>query len=74
MARDLAKSDLELTREQLSIALAQMQEGRAALRDIEQIRSAEDEKWIAFYDAQLSVERAQLTLLQQTGALLAAVH
>jgi outer membrane protein TolC len=74
MARDLAKTDLELTREQLSINLAQMQEGRAAMSDIEQVRSVEDEKWIAFYDAQLAVERAQLTLLHQTGTLLAAVH
>jgi outer membrane protein TolC len=74
MGRDLAKTDLELTREQLSVNLAQMQEGRAALSDIEQIRAVEDEKWIAFYDAQLAVERAQLTLLHQTGTLLAAVR
>ena len=47
-----ARLDLELAREQLSILLAQMQEGRAGLRQVEEARVAETNKWIAFYDAQ----------------------
>jgi outer membrane protein len=72
--REVAKLDLELTREQISILLAQMDEGRATLRQVEEARAAETEKWMAFYDAQSLVERAQLTLLKLTGTILAAIH
>jgi hypothetical protein len=70
----VARLDLELMREQLSILLAQMDEGRATLRQVEEARSAETEKWMAFYDAQSLMERAQLTLLKLTGTILAAIH
>jgi outer membrane protein len=74
LVRDVARGDLDLTREQLSVTLAQMNEGRAALRDVEALRSAESEKWIAFYDAQHGVEKAELNLLRQTGTLVAALR
>ncbi len=70
-AADLARLDLDLAREQLSVTLALMQEGRASLRQVEEARFAENEKWIAFHDAQYSVERAKLDLARQTGELLA---
>jgi outer membrane protein TolC len=73
-ARDLARLDLEVARQQVSVLLAQMQEGRAALRQVEGARAAETEKWIAFYDAGTTVEKARLTLLRQTGELLAALR
>ena len=73
-AAETARLDLELTREQLSILLAQMQEGRAGLRQVEEARVAETNKWISFYDAQLAVERAKWNLLRQTGDLVAALR
>jgi outer membrane protein len=73
MARQVAQADLELTREQLSVVLAQMNEGRATLRQVEEARFSENEKWIAFYDAQFNTERARLDLLRQTGELRAAL-
>lgn len=73
-ARDLARLDLEVARQQVSVLLAQMQEGRAALRQVEEARAAETEKWIAFYDTGASVEKARLNLLRQTGELLAALR
>jgi outer membrane protein len=73
-ARDLARLDLEVAREQVSILLAQAEEGRAGLRQLEEARSAETDKWLAFYDAAVALEKARLSLLKQTGTLLAALH
>ena len=69
IARELAQADLDLARSQLSIVLAQMGEGRASLRQVEEARFAEDEKWIAFYDAQFNSERARWNVLRETGEL-----
>ncbi|MGI8990156.1 MAG: TolC family protein [Bryobacteraceae bacterium] len=74
MARSVAKADLDLARGSLSITLAQMQEGRASLRQVEEARFLEDEKWIAFFDAQFTAEKARYNLLRQTGDLVAEVR
>ncbi|MBI1790876.1 MAG: TolC family protein [Acidobacteria bacterium] len=68
-ASQVARLDLDVAREQLSVALALMGEGRATLRQVEEARFNENEKWLAFYDAQYGVERARLNLLKQTGEL-----
>ena len=73
-ARELASLDLEVTREQLTIALAQAEEGRIPLRQVEELRSAESEKFLAYYDAVHAVERARMELLRQTGTILASVR
>jgi outer membrane protein TolC len=73
-AQDIARLDLEVAREQVSILLAQMQEGRAGLRQVEEARGAETGKWIALYDAAASLDKARLALLRQTGGLLAALQ
>lgn len=70
--RDVAKDDLDLAREQVNVDLAQNEEGRLAMSALEQARAAEDEKWIAYYDAQHVAERARLNILRQTGNLVAA--
>jgi outer membrane protein len=68
-ARQLAQAELDLARSQLSVLLAQMNEGRTSLRQVEEARFNEDEKWIAFYDAQFNAERARLNVLRQIGQL-----
>jgi outer membrane protein len=73
-AREVARLDLEVARDQISILLAQMNEGRASLQQLEQARFVEDEKWIAFYDAQYAAEKAAWDLLRQTGNLMAAMQ
>lgn len=73
-ARDVARLDLDLAREQLSVDLALMQEGRVLLSQVEQSRVAESEKWVAFYDAQYTAERARWNLARLTGDLLAAAR
>jgi outer membrane protein len=71
---EVARLDLDVAREQLSVYLAQMQEGRATLRQVEEARVAENDKWMAFYDAQYAMERARWSVLRLTGDLLAAVE
>ncbi len=73
-ALDIARADLEVGRDQVSIMLAQMQEGRAPLRQVEEARVAETDKWIALYDARANLAKARLALLRQTGELLAALR
>jgi outer membrane protein TolC len=73
-AAEVARLDLDVAREQLSVDLAQMQEGRVLLRQVEEARVAESDKWMAFYDAQYGLERARLGVLRLTGGLVAAVE
>jgi len=73
-AADVARLDLEVAREQLSVNLAQMQEGRLTLREVEQARVVEDQKWIAFYDAQYAVEKARWNVLRLTGTLVPSLE
>ena len=74
IARNIARLDLDVAREQLSVVLAQYDEGRAAARELEQARADESDKWLAYYDAQRALERAKLDLLHQTGTLSAALQ
>ncbi len=72
--RDVASLDLDVAREQVSLDLAQLQEGRILLSQVEEARIAESAKWLAFFDAQYAVERARWNLARQTGDLLAALQ
>jgi outer membrane protein len=72
--QEVARLDLDYTREQVSLLLAQLGEGRATQQQVDNARLTEQEKWIAFYDAQHAVENARLDLLRQTGTLQAALR
>ena len=72
-AAEVARLDLDLAREQLSVNLAQMQEGRLGMRQVEESRIAENSKWIAFYDAQYALEKARWNTLRLTGELVGAI-
>jgi outer membrane protein TolC len=73
-SRDLARADLDLARDQISIDLAQMEEGRIPAAKTEQDRATENEKWLALYEAQTASERARLGFLRQTGTLFSALR
>jgi outer membrane protein TolC len=73
-ARDVARADLDVTREELTIDLAQMDEGRLPLAKVETQRATENEKWLAYYEAQHAAEVARLNVLRQTGTLEAALR
>ena len=73
-AAEVARLDLEVAREQVSVNLAQMQEGRLTMRLVEEARIVENQKWLAFYDAQYAAEKARWNLLRLTGNLLPAIQ
>ena len=73
-ARQVARLDLDVAREQLSVQLARLEEGRSTRKEIEELRVAEQEKWMAWTNAQAGLERARFALLERTGGLLAALR
>jgi OMF family outer membrane factor len=73
-SQEVARLDLDYNREQVSVLLAQLGEGRSTEQQVDNARLTEQEKWIAFYDTQHAVENARLDLLKQTGTLLAALR
>ncbi len=73
-ARDVAKLDLDYAREQVSVSLSLLGEGRATQQRVDDLRLNEQEKWIAFYDAQHTVQKARLNLLRETGTLVASLR
>ena len=72
-SRELAKADLDLTRERLDIDLAQYNEGKLPLAQVETLRAMENEKFLAYYVSQQTVARARLNVLRLTGTLVAAL-
>jgi len=72
-AREVARADRDLAREQVSVDLAQNEEGRLPATALEQARAMENEKFLAYYDAQHTADRARLNVLRLTGTLAAAL-
>jgi len=66
---EVARLDLKLAQETVQLTQAKFDQGRATLRDIEEVRLDENDKWVAFLDADFARQRSQLTLLQATGQL-----
>jgi outer membrane protein TolC len=74
MAREVAKLDLDAAREQVSVVLAQYEEGRATARQLDEARLAEEERWLAWHEARYQLEKARLELLKQANTLSAALR
>jgi len=70
---DLARADLSLARDQVTLDLAQVDEGKLPQAKLEQDRATEEEKWMAYYQSQTTSERARLSVLRLSGTLLTAV-
>jgi outer membrane protein len=68
-SREVARLDLQLAQETLQQEQAKFDQNRVTLQEIEQARLDENEKWVAFLDADFARQQAQLTLLQATGQL-----
>jgi outer membrane protein TolC len=73
-SREVARLDRKLAQESLADVQARYDQGRASLRDLEQARVEESEKWVAFLDADFARQQAQLALLQSTGQLAQALQ
>ncbi len=72
-SRELARADLDVTREELNLDLSQYEEGKLPLARVEALRAIENEKFLAYYVSQQNVERARLNVLRLTGTLVAAL-
>ncbi len=68
-SREVARLDLQLAQETLQLEQAKFDQNRITLQEIEQARLDENDKWLAFLDADFARQQAQLTLLQATGQL-----
>ena len=73
-AQKLARADLDLARDQLTLDLTRYDEGQVTMAQVEASRAAEQEKWIVYYDTQHALEVARLTVLRQTGTLVASLR
>ena len=67
--REVARLDLQLAQENVQLVQAKFDQGNATLREIEQARLDESDKWVAFLDADFARQQGQLSLLQATGQL-----
>lgn len=67
--KEVARLELQLARQDLDALEAQFGEGRANLRDVEKARLEENEKWMAYLDANFQRQQAQLELLRSAGQI-----
>lgn len=66
---EVARLELQLAQENVRVLQAQFDEGRGRLRDLEAAHIEENDKWLAFLDANYARQQAQLELLRTTGQL-----
>jgi outer membrane protein TolC len=67
LASRVAQLELQLAQQNQGVVQAQFDQGRATLRALEQAQLEENDKWLAFLDAEFGRQKAQLTLLELTG-------
>lgn len=67
--REVARLDLKLAQETLAITQSRFDQGQSSLKELEQDRLNESEKWVEFLNADFARKQGQLTLLQTTGQL-----
>ena len=68
-AKEVARLELQLSQQDLAVLQSQFGEGKVNLRDVEKARLDENEKWMAYLDANFRRQQAQLELLRTAGQL-----
>ena len=68
-AKEVARLELQLTQQNVAVLQSQLEEGKANLRDVEKERIEENDKWLAYLDANFGRQQAQLELLRAAGQL-----
>jgi outer membrane protein TolC len=68
-AKEVARLELQLAQQSLAVLQAQFAEGKLNLREVERARLDENEKWMAYLDANFQKQQAQLDLLKSAGQL-----
>jgi outer membrane protein len=64
---EVSRLELQLAQEDLHVLQAQFDQGRVSLKDLEGAHLEENDKWLAYLDANYARQRAQLDLLRTTG-------
>ena len=67
--REVARLELQLAQQNLALLQAQFEQGRVNLREMENARLEENNKWMDYLDASFSRQQAQLDLLRATGQI-----
>lgn len=68
-AKEVTRLELQLAQQNVSVLQAQFGEGKLNLREMEKARLNENEKWMAYLDANFQKQQAQLELLKTAGQL-----
>jgi outer membrane protein len=68
-AKEVARLELQLAQQNVAVQQAQFGEGKLNLREVERARLEENEKWMAYLDANFQKQQAQLELLRTAGEL-----
>jgi outer membrane protein TolC len=68
-AKEVARLELQLAQQNVSVLQSQLEEGKANLREVERERIEENDKWLAYLDANFGRQQAQLELLRAAGQL-----
>jgi len=68
-AKEVARLELQLAQQNVAVLQAQFGEGKLNLRDMEKARLEENDKWMAYLDANFQKQQAQLDLLKTAGQL-----
>jgi outer membrane protein TolC len=66
-AREVARLELELAQQNVAVLQARFNEGRASLRELEVAQLEQNDRWLAFLDADFARQQAQLEFLRATG-------
>ena len=67
--KEVARLELQLAQQNIGVLETQYNEGKVNLRDVEKARLEENDKWMAFLDANFERQQAQLDLLKTAGQL-----
>ncbi len=68
-AKEVARLELQLAQQNIGVLQTQFSEGKVNLREVERARLEENEKWMAYLDANFQRQQAQLDLLKTAGQL-----
>jgi outer membrane protein len=68
-AKEVARLELQLAQQDVAVFQSQYAEGKLNLREVERARLSENERWMAYLDANFQRQRAQLELLRAAGQL-----
>jgi outer membrane protein TolC len=67
--KEVARLELQLAQQSVSVLQSQFGEGKVNLREVERGRLEENDKWMAYLDANFQRQQAQLELLRAAGRL-----